>query len=214
MFSRARQFQKWRLGNALTVAAQFVFMGKRVRAKDFVADEASADEIEDSPHASDVDDADFDLAAQADEEAEEAEAALKEIIKTRDLLFQWHMFRDLVPNQHVRLVEFKPLPDGRKLWSLNTPHGEIQMPIADEHWYGGQPGFAFPKLHMPEQSYTKCIGSLRRAISTGRYANGAAAGLAKPAARPTKRRKKAPGKSTKNASVQADTGEEKTPESA
>lgn len=176
-------------------------MGKRVQAKDFIDDEASADEIEDtSPGASDAEEEHEEIPESADED----EAAIKELILQRDLLFQWHMTRDPVPNRYVRFVEYKPLPDKRHLIGLNTPHGEIQLPVTMEHTLGGVLNIAFLNDAMSEQSASKCVAGLRKAVRHG-LKKPRAAPRAKPAVKRAKKAR-ARGGATKNASAEDASG--------
>jgi len=110
---------------------------KRASAQDFldVEAEASADEIEEAsePGASDGD-------GEEEEEVEEeiegsdvgAEAINLELLRQRDLLFQWHLVR---PGRDVRFCEYQQVGGDANMTQVlaNTPHGDLTLTIAKEN---------------------------------------------------------------------------------
>lgn len=182
-------------------------MGKRVSAKDFIDDEADVRSCDtsacESPRASDnefIDDsgvhADLVNAREKEEEAE----GIKELILQRDLLFQWHIMRAPVPNPVVRVVEWVGLEGNRKLVNMNTPYGEMMLPIANEHLMPGVlANSAFQNPELKEQSASQCHKVLRAAVRAGRKRVSSSAPRAKRAKPRTKKAKKAAGSSTSDA---------------
>lgn len=175
-------------------------MPKRVSAKDFVDDEASVRSCDTSPPASDVDDAEFDIAAEKAREQEEYDEGVKELILQRDLLFQWHIMRAPVPNPVVRVVEWNELEGKRKLINMNTPFGEVMLPITNEHLMPGVlAANAFRNPELKEQTASQCHKVLRAAVRAGRKRTAPTAPRARAAKPRSKKAKKEAGTSTSNA---------------
>lgn len=138
------------------------------------------------------------------------EEGVQELILQRDLLFQWHITRAPVPNPLVRVVEWCNVAGERKLVNLNTPYGEIMLPIVKEHLVPGVlTSNGFENIDLKEQTASQCHKVLRAAVRAGRKRTQSSAPRARAAKPRTKRAKKAAGSSTNGASAQAITGTEK-----
>lgn len=201
-------------------------MPKRIRASrsavKFLDLEAGADADDDTsePGASDGErnEDDVEVVVSDDDDNESTvDDALARLIEQRDLLFQWHITREALPNHNVTMVEWQDAPDKeRKLINLYTRDKvNLTMPVVNEHILPGLLKSSDLIMEMPveEPTETQYLTRLRRVARAAmrRSAPAKRARVAKPRA---PRAKKARGPSTPSATKPDASGSPKASETS